>query len=75
MGDNVVWVRSVLCPKGPKYLGELMRRVFAWLDAEGYDSVDETQGSALSKREDGKALFTRLHYAMVLQDATSRYEF
>ncbi len=75
MGANVVQVCSALYRKGPQYLEELNRGLSSWLDAEGYDSVDEMRGLALRNTEDGKALLTRLQYLLALEEATSRYEY
>jgi dihydroorotate dehydrogenase (fumarate) len=66
-GADVVQVVSALLQFGPAYLARLRSDLVAWLEAAGYNSVDEVRGCLRLESCPDPAAFERANYMRVLQ--------
>jgi dihydroorotate dehydrogenase (fumarate) len=75
VGATAVQVCSVLYRNGPGYIKDLLEELSAWLDSNGYSSVDEIRGLALRNSESEQALLTRIQYVKALEEASELYKY
>lgn len=67
VGAQAVQMVSALLKRGPRYLKNVRDELVDWLDAHGYESLRQMQGSMSQARcPDGKA-FERGNYVKILQ--------
>jgi dihydroorotate dehydrogenase (fumarate) len=67
VGAQAVQMVSSLLVRGPQYLQRVRDELAQWLDAHGYESLRQMQGSMSQARcADGKA-FERGNYVKILQ--------
>jgi dihydroorotate dehydrogenase (fumarate) len=66
-GAKVTMMASELLSNGPGRISEMLEGIRRWMDARGYESVSEMQGSMSQQRVDDPAAFERANYMAVLQ--------
>jgi dihydroorotate dehydrogenase (fumarate) len=66
-GANVVMMASELLKNGPGRIGEMLIRVERWMEAHGYESVKQMQGSMSQQKVADPAAFERANYMKTLQ--------
>ena len=74
VGAAVTQVCSVLYRKGPSQVTDLVNGLGAWLDGNGFSSVNDIRGLALKHTEEENILFKRLQYVKALEE-TAKYKF
>ncbi len=73
-GATAVQLCSILYRHGPGCIAEMRTLLNHWLDDEGYASVEDIRGAAVSGEENAGMLLKRLQYVKALNDAGS-YEY
>jgi dihydroorotate dehydrogenase (fumarate) len=66
-GADVVHLTSAILRHGPSYFGEMRRGLESWMEAHGFDHVDEVRGRLSLKQAVDPAAFERANYIRVLQ--------
>jgi dihydroorotate dehydrogenase (fumarate) len=66
-GAHAVQVVSVLLKHGPSFLTVLLSGLQQWMEAHGYESVEEFRGAMNLKRCPDPAAFERANYQKILQ--------
>ena len=72
-GATAVQLCSTLYTNGPLYLSVLVDELNAWLDREGFSSVNDIRGLALRCEEDREVLLKRLQYIRAIEES-QKYE-
>lgn len=68
-GAKTVQVCSVLYRKKPEYIAEMKSGLSAWLDENGFASVEKAYGAALKHTAEENVLFKRVQYVKALEEA------
>jgi len=66
-GAHTVQLVSVLLKHGPVFLSTLLRGIADWMDAHGYENVDQFRGAMNLKRCPDASAFERANYQRILQ--------
>lgn len=66
-GADVVMVASALMKNGPRYLQVLLYETERWLNARGYQSLEEVRGVMSRQNVQDPAAFERVNYIKVLE--------
>jgi dihydroorotate dehydrogenase (fumarate) len=66
-GADAVHLCSALLVNGPAYLAEILSGLEAWIDANGFDSVDAMRGRVSQLAVADPAQFERVNYVQVLE--------
>lgn len=67
VGADVAMTTSALLRHGPGRLREMHEELRAWLEARGYDSVDQLRGSVSHHNADDPSAFERANYRRTLR--------
>ena len=67
VGADVAMTTSALLRQGPRRLEAMLKELMAWLDAHGYESVTELQGSVSHATAEDPSAFERSNYRKVLR--------
>ena len=70
-GADTVMVASALMKHGPQYLQVLLDELNDWLNARGYDSVNEVRGKMSHLNAINPDAFERVNYIKTLEHASS----
>jgi dihydroorotate dehydrogenase (fumarate) len=73
-GADVVMMTSALLRHGPNYLALVGDGIEAWLDMNGYDSVQQAKGSVSRDAVDDPSAFERSNYMQALVSYSTRYQ-
>jgi len=73
-GASAVQLCSVLYKKKPENAAKIISQINNWLDKNGYKTVNEIKGAAVSNTKNKEALFARLQYIKALEEA-AKYQF
>lgn len=67
VGADVAMTTSALLRQGPRRLESMLKELLGWLDAHGYESVSELQGSVSHATAEDPSAFERSNYRKVLR--------
>jgi len=67
-GADAVMTTSALLRHGPGHLRILVEELSAWMDAKGYDSVEQMKGAMSQERVADPTAFERANYIRALQE-------
>lgn len=73
-GADVVMMASALLREGPEHLRTVLDEISAWLDDNGYTSVDELRGSMSLRNVPNPVAYARANYAKLVTSFVSPYE-
>ena len=67
VGADVAMTTSALLRQGPRRLEAMLKELMGWLEAHGYESVGELQGSVSHAHAEDPSAFERANYRKVLR--------
>ncbi|MBP7032340.1 MAG: dihydroorotate dehydrogenase-like protein [Anaerolineaceae bacterium] len=71
-GAKVSYVVSALLANGPKYAARLLNGLAAWMDKNGYESVEKMRGALRLDKIDNPAAYERANYLRTLKSFDER---
>lgn len=73
-GADVVMMTSALLHHGPEYASLVLDGIDVWLEAQGYDSVEQAKGSLSQAASPDPSAFERSNYMQALISYSSRFD-